>query len=313
MEETLQQEKEKWDTAMKNGMQEILCIKKTDEKYPARLQELPNMPRELFVKGNLPDDAKPTVAIVGARMCSAYGRIQAFRYAKELSKAGVQIISGLAYGIDSEGHLGALEGETPTFAVMGNGVDICYPAKNQSLYERIIRKQGGIISEHPLGTKPKSFYFPIRNRIISGLSDLVLVIEAKVKSGSLITAQCALEQGKTVYALPGPVQEHLSEGCHKLIYDGAGIAYSPEILLAELGISEKNKTKEMQKEKIFLASDLKLVYSCLDLRPKMLDEIIQETGLPAEKISNLLLELEFMGLIKEISRHYYVKQMDIGI
>lgn len=307
MEETMQQKNQQKEVSV----QKIQCVKKTDANYPRRLRELSNMPAELFYKGELPDEERPTAAIVGARMCSAYGRIQAFRFAKELSQAGVQIISGLAYGIDSEGHRGALEGVTPTFAVMGNGADICYPARNRPLYERILRERGGIISEYPPGTEPRNYHFPARNRILSGLSDLVLVVEAKVKSGSLITAQCALEQGKTVFALPGSVQEMLSEGCHKLIYDGAGIAYSPEVLLSELGILEKFKKKEERKENIFLASDLKLVYSCFDLRPKMLDECIQETGLPAEKVSNLLLELELLGLIKETGRHYYVKQNGI--
>src|SRR5699024_4473676 len=162
-----------------------------------------------------------------------YGRIQAFRYARVLSEAGVQIISGLAWGIDSEGHKGALEGGTSTFAVLGNGVDICYPAGNRGLYQRILRQGGGICSEYPPGVRPRKYSVPARNRIISGLADLVLVVEAKEKSGSLITAQWALEQGKAVFALPGPVNEELSMGCHRLIYDGAGIAFSPEILLEE--------------------------------------------------------------------------------
>lgn len=292
--------------------EEIRCIKDTSDEYPERLRSLPNMPRELYVKGMLPDDHKPSIAIVGARMCSAYGRIQAFHYANVLSNAGVQVISGLAYGIDAEGHLGALEGNTPTFAVLGNGVDICYPQRNKTLYQRILRKNGGIISEYPSGTKAQTYYFPARNRIISALADFVLVVEAKVKSGSLITAQYALEQGKHVYAVPGPVNEKLSEGCHKLIYDGAGIAYSPEILLAEWGISDKNNRNNQEKEKIILASELKLVYSCFDLRPKGFEEIIRETGFSPEMTGNYLLQLELLGLIKETGRHYYVKQKNLS-
>lgn len=284
----------------------IQCIDKNSISYPKRLKELSRMPEKIYVKGTIPDDNVPSAAIVGARMCSAYGRIQAFKYSKALSECGVQIVSGLAYGIDTEAHLGALEGKKPTYAVLGSGLDICYPSRNRKLYERILRDGGGIISEYPEGVPVKKYHFPERNRIISGLSDLVLVVEAKDKSGSLITAQYALDQGKTVYAIPGSVQEELSRGCHRLIYDGAGIAYEPKVLLEEWGISSENM-KKREKRKIGLASDLKLVYSCLDLRPKNTEFIIDRTGFSPEKVSNLLMELELLGLAREAGRHYYIK------
>lgn len=284
----------------------IQCIDKNSISYPKRLKELSRMPEKIYVKGTIPDDNGPSAAIVGARMCSAYGRIQAFKYSKTLSECGVQIVSGLAYGIDTEAHLGALEGKKPTYAVLGSGLDICYPSRNRKLYERILRDGGGIISEYPEGVPVKKHHFPERNRIISGLSDMVLVVEAKDKSGSLITAQYALDQGKTVYAIPGSVQEDLSRGCHRLIYDGAGIAYEPEVLLEEWGISSENM-KKREKRKIGLASDLKLVYSCLDLRPKNTEFIIDRTGFSPEKVSNLLMELELLGLAREAGRHYYIK------
>ena len=287
--------------------EKILRISSKSAEYPEKLNNYPKMPEILFVKGRLPDRKKPSIAIVGARACSTYGRIQAFRYAKVLSSAGVQIISGMAYGIDAEAHKGALEGGTATYAVLAGGVDICYPAGNKALYERILREGGGIISEQPPGMRARNYFFPARNRIISGLADMVLIVEAREKSGSLITAQWALDQGKTVYAIPGPVNEDLSIGCHKLIYDGAGIAYSPEILLRELGMNYENKVKSDSKNDLGLASDLKLVYSCLDLRPKSMDFLIQKTGLPPEKIGSLLLELTLSGLALEVGRHYYVK------
>ena len=286
----------------------IRQISSKSAEYPQKLNNYPKMPEILFTKGNLPDAKKPTAAIVGARACSPYGRIQAFRYAKILSSAGVQIISGMAYGIDAEAHKGALEGGTPTYAVLAGGVDICYPSGNRPLYARILRENGGILSEQPPGMRARNYFFPARNRIISGLADLVLIVEAREKSGSLITAQWALDQGKIVYAVPGPVNEALSMGCHKLIYDGAGIAYSPEILLRELGLNCENKVKSPEKNDLGLASDLKLVYSCLDLRPKSTDFLIQKTGLPPEKIGSLLLELELSGLVREIGRHYYIKE-----
>ena len=286
----------------------IRQISSKSAEYPQKLNNYPKMPEILFAKGNLPDAKKPTAAIVGARACSPYGRIQAFRYAKILSSAGVQIISGMAYGIDAEAHKGALEGGTPTYAVLAGGVDICYPSGNRPLYARILRENGGILSEQPPGMRARNYFFPARNRIISGLADLVLIVEAREKSGSLITAQWALDQGKIVYAVPGPVNEALSMGCHKLIYDGAGIAYSPEILLRELGLNCENKVKSPEKNDLGLASDLKLVYSCLDLRPKSMDFLIQKTGLPPEKIGSLLLELKLSGLVREIGRHYYIKE-----
>lgn len=286
----------------------IRCIDRNSPDYPEKLRNYPDMPEKLYVKGRLPDPKKPAAAIVGARMCSSYGRLQAFRFARELSRAGVQVISGLAYGIDAEGHKGALEGETATYAVLGSGADICYPAANRPLYQRILRNNGGILSEYPPGTEARNYFFPARNRIISALSDVILVVEAKEKSGSLITARFGLEQGKAVYAVPGPVTEVLSKGCHMLIYDGAGIAFSPEILLSEWGISPEKPKKSTEKTKLGLASDLNLVYSCLDLRPKIPDDFIRETGLPPEKVNHLLMELELMGLARETGRRHYVRQ-----
>lgn len=285
----------------------IRQISSKSAEYPQKLNNYPKMPEILFAKGNLPDAKKPTAAIVGARACSPYGRIQAFRYAKILSSAGVQIISGMAYGIDAEAHKGALEGGTPTYAILAGGVDICYPSGNRPLYDRILRENGGILSEQPPGMRARNYFFPARNRIISGLADLVLIVEAREKSGSLITAQWALDQGKIVYAVPGPVNEALSMGCHKLIYDGAGIAYSPEILLRELGLNCENKVKSPEKNDLGLASDLKLVYSCLDLRPKNPDYIVRKTGFSPAQVSNCLVELTLRGLIRESGRHYYVK------
>lgn len=285
----------------------IRQISSKSAEYPQKLNNYPKMPEILFAKGNLPDAKKPTAAIVGARACSPYGRIQAFRYAKILSSAGVQIISGMAYGIDAEAHKGALEGGTPTYAVLAGGVDICYPSGNRPLYDRILRENGGILSEQPPGMRARNYFFPARNRIISGLADLVLIVEAREKSGSLITAQWALDQGKIVYAVPGAVNEALSMGCHKLIYDGAGIAYSPEILLRELGLNCENKVKSPEKNDLGLASDLKLVYSCLDLRPKNPDYIVRKTGFSPAQVSNCLVELTLRGLIRECGRHYYVR------
>ena len=288
------------------GDKEVVCYHKLHREYPRRLLHYGDMPPRLFVRGVLPREDRATVAIVGARMCSYYGQVQAFEFAKALSQAGVQIISGMARGIDGHAHRGALAGGTPTFAVLGCGVDVCYPRSNYDLYKKI-PEQGGLLSEFPLGYEPLPRNFPLRNRIISGLADLVLVIEAKKKSGSLITADCALEQGKTVYALPGRVSDGLSYGCNRLIEQGAGIACSVESLLEELGISPGKSDKLLIKAQIRLESQKNMVYSCLDLQPQNLNQLLEKIPLSPEEVMGILLELQLEELIVEPMKNYYAK------
>ncbi len=208
----------------------IRCVLPEQEEYPDRLRRIADPPRLLYVKGALPEEGMPSVGIVGARLCSDYGRYAAGQFAGKLACAGIQIVSGMALGIDGIGHKAALSAGGRTFAVLGCGVDICYPEENREIYDRLTAPSG-ILSEYPPGTAPKSGLFPPRNRIISGLSDVLLVVEARKKSGTLITVDQALEQGKEVYALPGRVTDALSYGCNNLIRQGAGIAMSPEELI----------------------------------------------------------------------------------
>ncbi len=208
----------------------IRCVLPEQEEYPDRLRRIADPPRLLYVKGALPEEGMPSVGIVGARLCSDYGRYAARQFAGKLACAGIQIVSGMALGIDGIGHKAALSAGGCTFAVLGCGVDICYPEENREIYDRLTAPSG-ILSEYPPGTVPKSGLFPPRNRIISGLSDVLLVVEARKKSGTLITVDQALEQGKEVYALPGRVTDALSYGCNNLIRQGAGIAMSPEELI----------------------------------------------------------------------------------
>lgn len=281
-------------------------ITRHDKDYPDRLKEIPTSPYALYVKGKLPDEGKISVALVGARQCSTYGEVMAKKFAEVLAKCDAQIISGMARGIDSIGQRAALEAGGNTFAVLGCGVDVCYPREHYRLY-RDIQEHGGIISEQPIGMQPFPSFFPARNRIISGLADVILVIEAKEKSGSLITADMALEQGKDVYALPGPVDSALSFGCHNLIKQGAGILLSPEDLMEELGIFHKDKLEKMTENKIALESPKNIVYSCLDFQPKSLNQILNMTGLEVPVLVDILIELELRGYIKEISKNFYVK------
>ena len=234
----------------------------------------------------------------------------ALSFGEELAKNGFIIVSGMAKGVDGIAHRGALNGGGLTYAVLGCGPDICYPRENKGLYRDILKK-GGILSEYPPGTMPLPIHFPARNRIISGLSDIVLVIEARERSGSLITADMALEQGRDVYALPGPVTSELSRGCNCLIKQGAEVLLSPDELLRESGIwqriSKSDNSKNSLKNKIMLESTENLVYSKLDLYPKSKEKILQETGLGAAEVIRALVALELKGYIHEISKNYYVR------
>lgn len=274
--------------------------------YPSKLRDISSPPYALYFKGKLPSEEKLSIAIVGARRCSAYGEAMAKKFAMELAYNDIQIISGLARGIDGAGQRAALEVGGDTFGILGSGVDQCYPMENYRLYQAL-QEKGGIISEQPLGMKPLRQNFPARNRIISGLADVVLVIETKEESGSLITADMALEQGKDVYALPGQITSTLSQGCHNLIKQGAGILLSPEDLLQELGVFRKGKMKKKTENKLALATQENMVYSCLDFEPKNPDQISKLTGLQVSQILNVLMDLELRGYVGEVSKNYYVK------
>lgn len=211
----------------------ILFLPCWDESYPSRLRQLPDPPVCLYVKGKLPEEEKKAVAVIGARECSGYGREAARYFAFGLAKEGAVIVSGMARGVDGIAQTAALEAGGMSVGVLGCGVDICYPPENAGLYERLA-KEGCLLSEYPPGVEPKPQLFPPRNRIISGLSDMVLVTEAREKSGTLITVDMALEQGREVFAVPGRITDCCSRGCNRLIRNGAGMAVSVPQLWSEL-------------------------------------------------------------------------------
>lgn len=212
---------------------EFRFIPYVSSDYPDKLRNISDPPLALFVKGKLPDPECPSVAIVGARACSEYGKLVARQFGKQLGAMGIQIVSGMAKGIDGIAQQGALDGGGETYAVLGSGIDIVYPPENESIYYRAMNN-GGVISEYPPGTEAYSKLFPQRNRIISGLADLLLVVEARKRSGTYITVSRALEQGKDVFVVPGRITDNLSEGCNYLLTQGAGIAISPQIIANEL-------------------------------------------------------------------------------
>jgi DNA processing protein len=212
------------------GIHYVFC---GEEHYPKRLKDIVDYPFALYYLGNLPEEDRPTVSVIGARECSEYGRNCAELFGKTLGAKGVQIISGMARGIDGISQEAALNVGGNSFGILGCGVDICYPKENRSLYEKL-KRNGGVISEYLPGMEPKSNLFPARNRIISALADILLVVEARMKSGTYITVCQALEQGREIYAIPGRITDGLSDGCNRLIRDGAGIATSPEDILETL-------------------------------------------------------------------------------
>lgn len=214
------------------------CILLGEKDYPETLRQIPDAPKKLYIRGNLPAANRPVVAVIGARECSIYGKEMAQWFGRELAGAGVQIVSGMARGVDGIAQTAALMAGGASYGVLGCGTDICYPKENQKLYEQL-PASGGILSEYPKGMPPLSHHFPRRNRIISALADCVLVIEAREKSGTLITADYALEQGKEVYALPGRLSDTLSGGCNRLLAQGAGLALSPDDIVEVLAAGGK--------------------------------------------------------------------------
>ena len=277
------------------------------EEYPERLKNISSPPYAVYLKGNMPDADKKSIAIVGARKCTAYGEKYAEEYGRFLGENDIPLISGLAKGIDSFGQRGCVSAGGRTFAILGSGPDICYPKENLGLYKDILESGGGIISEYHPGIQPVANHFPARNRIISGLADAVIVMEAKIRSGSLITADMALEQGKDVYALPGPVNSLLSEGCNRLIYQGAGILLGKKQLIDELGILATKFDVKTVKNKKQLEKEEKLLYSRLTLYPKDIGSLIEETGIKADVALRSLISLQMKGIVKEVSRNYYVR------
>ena len=295
---------------------EIFTVGRGQEGYPERLMPFADMPSRLFVRGALPADEQKTAAIVGARICTAYGKSQAAFFAQVLAANGVAVISGLACGIDAAAHEGALRGKGKTFAVLGCGVDICYPKSSRRLYEQIL-EQGGILSTFPPGTEPIKRLFPERNRIVSGLADVILVVEARQKSGTFITVDMALEQGKDVYAVPGRLTDRLSDGCNLLIRQGCGVVLSPEDLIAELVMLKNrengsDRTKDLQKKRRRQEQDKQIsgqmslelsaedgILGLLDLEPKSADALYESARQKGMKLTMQELLTELIGLCIE--------------
>lgn len=288
--------------------QGIRLISMMEPEYPKKLAEISDCPAGLFVKGTLPKPDRPMAAIVGARGCSAYGEQLAAEFAKALAAEGIGIVSGLALGIDGAAHAGALKADGYTCGILGCGINICYPPSNYHLYQEMTER-GGVISEFAPDTPPMARNFPMRNRIISGMADVVLVVEAKEKSGSLITAELGADQGREIFAIPGRVTDYLSRGCNQLIQQGAHMAISPNDITEYLGLKLRKELRLCEKNINGLAKKEKMLYSCLDFKPKHLDEIVTESGMTVSECMGSLLELELGGYVFRSANHYYGKTL----
>lgn len=294
-----------------------------DKEYPERLREIPDPPFGLFVRGKQPESDCPAVAVIGARDCSEYGKYVAGQLGGYLGRKGVRVISGMARGIDGIAQNAAMEAGGYSVGVLGSGVDVCYPAQNRPIYKKLI-ETGAILSPYPLGTPARPQNFPPRNRIVSGLADAVVVVEARVKSGTLITVDMALEQGKEVYVVPGRVTDRLSDGCNRLLRQGAGVLLSPESFLEEIwqlwevkrghsqelveskkdssGKKSRRSKKARQSEEVlklsppFLTPELTEIWEALDFYPKSMEEIGRSLG---GKYPDIQITMDLMRLCME--------------
>ena len=289
----------------KNKFTDYRIVRKGDADYPEKLLKINDAPEKLYIRGNLPNLTKKIVSIVGARNCTDYGSTLAKTISRILSMNNVQVISGLAMGIDAQSHIGAIEVEKPTFAVLGCGVDICFPSYNSNLFDKILDYGGGIFAEVEIGTPPLPYNFPRRNRIISGLSDVVIVVEAREKSGSLITADYALEQGKTIFACPGRVGDSLSRGTNNLIKQGAYILTSADDVLEHLGLIVDGLLPKVDKDVSKLDYFEKIVYDSLKNDTLHIDQIVEKTKMPISKCLNTIMSLELNGFVETTINNYY--------
>jgi DNA processing protein len=280
-----------------------------DAAYPANLRQLPDAPPVLLLRGELLPEDKFSLAIVGSRRATSYGLGLARQFARDLTSHGLTIVSGGARGVDSLAHRGALDGGGRTLAFLGCGVDVDYPRDNQGLFREIADGRGAVLSEFPMKTEPEPWRFPARNRLISGSSLGVLVIESPSDSGSLITAREAGDQGREVFAIPGPIGFGHNAGCHKLIQDGAKLVESVEDILGELGILTMGRPDAalLLPASPPLPPEQKRILDLLTLQPRQVEGMIQESGLTVPQVTGILTLLEMRGLARRVPGNAFVR------
>lgn len=287
---------------------DIRLIKNSDIEFPPLLKEIPQAPKQLYLRGNGEILTAPhLLAVVGSRKAGRYGAQCVSRLLTKPVRAGIVVVSGLAYGVDSLAHQVAVAEGKPTIAVLGSGIDdgSIYPHAHKKLAHEILDNGGTIISEYEPGTSPLPGYFPARNRIIAGLSQVTLVVQASLKSGSLITSRLAMETNREVAAVPGPITDALSVGPNMLIRDGAHVIIEPEDLLLLFGIDEKNQTNFVPHT---IPAGQQELYILLSNQPRHVDELIATLKKPAPEITTMLMQLELSGLAQHVGGMKYVKK-----
>lgn len=284
--------------------EEIRLITWEDEDYPNRLQKIATPPPVLYARGELLDKDQWSIAVVGTRRVTAYGQQVTEDVAAFLARSGVTVVSGLASGVDTIAHRAALAAGGRTIAVLGSGVDVIYPPENRNLAKEIL-PHGALISDYPPGTPPEAGNFPPRNRIISGLSIAVVVVEAGTRSGALITANFAAEQGREVFAVPGKIYAPQSKGPNRLLRDGAHPLLSPEDLLKALNLT---MVTEHQQARVVLPEDATeaALFNVLSFEPMHVDEVGMRAGLPIEKVTATLALMELKGMVRQVGSMQYV-------
>jgi DNA processing protein len=289
------------------GVQLVTLV---DPEYPALLREIEDPPMVLYVRGKLPIDTSCTIGIVGTRRGTQYGKMVAGRFASQLALRGITVVSGLAAGIDAAAHQGAVDVGGRTVAVLGCGVDYPYPKKNQPLSEKLV-VNGAALSEYPLGTRPAKWTFPQRNRVLSGLCRGVIVVQAPERSGSLITARLALEQGREVFAVPGNITTITSAGTNRLIKQGAKLVESIDDVLEEfpdLRTKTRPASADADEETASLGEQEQFVYDLISFEPVHVDDIIARADLSPTEASHILLLLQLEDLIAEVEGGCYVRK-----
>lgn len=319
MKRTIRDPEKEWDRLLRMG---INFITWDDENYPALLRHIPDPPLFLFARGAYRPEHSAAIAIVGTRNASTRGLAFAEKLAADLANYGVTVVSGLAIGIDSAAHRGALKAGGETIAVMGSGLDVPYPKENRGMIEKIA-KSGVVFSEYPLGTPPEKWRFPLRNRIVSGLSAGVVVVEAGLSSGALITARLALDQGREVFAVPGPVSDHRSAGTNRLIKEGAKLVENADDILEECSswfrelskISRRKASKNVatssdasnDRKQTANDEEMKILQNLTD-KPQHIDSICEKTGLSCATVLSVLTMLEIRGWVRQLPGKYFVRE-----
>lgn len=291
-----------WEKQVKKELsliekENVRVITILDDLYPENLKKIYDPPPFLYIKGEIKKEDNRAIAIVGSRRATAYGRLIAERLSQDLARHGITVVSGMARGIDTFSHQGALSAGGRTIAVLGCGIDIVYPPENNTLRDKIA-ESGVVLTEFPFSTPPEGVNFPSRNRVISGLSLGVVIIEASSDSGSLITASSALDQGREVFAVPGNITSRTSQGTNNLIKRGAKLVEGVDDILEEvLPQIEKQKPKAIRPE---LTVEEEPIYNLLSYEPKHIDTITRESNLPSSKALSLLLNMELKGAIRQL-------------